>query len=147
MRTNRLYGLLAALLLFTFAGYAQDVTVKLICNLNGLNERNIENLCRFDGQPNDVRTKDYEVEITQNQTIEWVAESTDGTAIPIVRVEYVRGTNAFQDKELPPNAQGRVRGRPVRITPRDNPMIYSITIEPDPDGGRLVLDPILRVPN
>lgn len=146
MKTNRLYGMMAALLMIAFGAYAQEAEeheIKLICETEGINEENVAEKCRFEGQGTQS-TKDFLYEMSVGDTVTWEAAGSNGERINVVRIGYLSGARVFDwdEKGASSNAPGRVSGTPNNT----GEFVYSISIViPSVSSGALTIDPVLRV--
>lgn len=155
MKTNRLYGILAVILLFTFGGYAQDnYTITLRCVTDGINQENVAQKCRFDGQADGITTKDFvyppapDAYVPVGADVTWEAVGTSGEIINVVRIGWLNregSTNVFDQNN--PNADVPEGGDKItRRTERAGNFAYSISIViPSISRGVLTIDPVLKV--
>lgn len=128
------------LLLLTAYSYAQQ-TATLQCNIEALEAgEEPADVCFFTEAP-DESPVDFTIEAYLDEEITWSGVGE----IKIHKIQWKNGTKIFNGRDPKGNANGRAKDKPKKVTPGDDPYVYTLVFKVK--GDKYEIDPIIKVKN
>ena len=151
MKAKKLLPALFTLLLFSTFSIAQNNTIELllIVDTDKITQDNINETCKFEGQPDDIDITDYTTEVQIGDEVNWKVKNIEGNSkgVKLVKFKHETGKKFFKEDSIKVKL-GKIKGE-IKEGESGEIEKYTLEIEVKKDGRRdweiYYIDPKLKL--